>query len=44
MITQIIYLLSWPALIIAAWVISWKIIKHWEKKYENSPNVSKQEA
>lgn len=43
MITQIIYLLSWPALIVAAWIISWKMIKHWEKKYECNPDVAKRE-
>ena len=43
MTTQIIYLLSWPVLIAAAWIISWKLIKHWEKKHENNSTVAKEE-
>ncbi len=37
MITQIVYLLSWPALILATWFISKKAIKYWEKRYEQEP-------
>lgn len=43
MIKQIIYLLSWPALIAATWIISWKLIKIWENKYENNSTVAKEE-
>lgn len=35
MLTQVIYLLSWPALIIAAWIISWQAIKFWNKRLES---------
>jgi cytochrome d ubiquinol oxidase subunit II len=34
MLAQVIYLLSWPALIIAAWIISWQVIKYWEKRFD----------